>query len=192
MDKRQTRSISSRKIRAVDKNGSKSIECLFATFTGRYDICPGVYETIAPNAFDETLHDDIRALVDHDTRLVLGRTTAGTLSLRVDSQGLWGRILINEKDGDAMNLYARVQRRDVSGCSFGFDVLDEANEFIPATQESHWVLKKVKLYEVSICTFPAYKDTIAESRKERNKAFEKRKTENFKQRCLARLRKSHH
>ena len=190
MSNRQTRSISAQKVRAVEQDSSKSIECLFATFTGRYDTAPGVYETIAPNAFDDTLHDDIRALVDHDTRLVLGRTTAGTLSLRVDSLGLWGRITINEQDSDAMNLYARVQRGDVTGCSFGFDVLDEDNEYIAATQECHWILKKVKLYEVSVCTFPAYQDTIAESRKERNEAFEKRKIEAFKQRCLARLHKS--
>lgn len=191
MNTKQTRSMMTENVRAVRSDAGPVIECLFATFTGRYDFAPGVYETIAPNAFDETLHDDIRALVDHDTRLVLGRTKAGTLSLRVDDKGLWGRIAINEQDNDAMNLYARVKRGDVSGCSFGFDVLDEDHEFIPATQESHWILKKVRLYEVSVCTFPAYQDTVAQSRKEQNGAFKKREHEAWKQRQLARLRKNH-
>ena len=46
----------------------------------------------------------------HDTTLVLGRTKAGTLTLKEDSRGLWGSIQINRDDVDAMNLYARVQR----------------------------------------------------------------------------------
>lgn len=190
MNTKQTRSIETGNVRAVRSEDGKVIECLFATFTGRYDFAPGVYETIAPNAFDETLNDDIRALIDHDTRLVLGRTKSGTLSLRVDDKGLWGRIVINEKDADAVNLYERVKRGDVSGCSFGFDVLDEAHEFITATQETHWILKKVRLYEVSVCTFPAYQDTVAQSRKEHNGAFKKREFEAWKQRQLARLQKT--
>ena len=127
----------------------------------------GATESVDPHAFDDALTDDIRALIDHDTRLVLGRTTAGTLTLRVDENGLFGSILINEDDQDAMNLYARIQRGDVSQCSFGFDILDESTE--ESRDENgkytvHWTIKKVKLYEVSAVTFPAYEQTSINAR----------------------------
>ena len=93
-------------------------------------------------------------MCDHDTRIVLGRTAAGTLTLTEDERGLYGVIKINTADGDAMNLYARVQRGDVSQCSFGFDILDEEYIINPDGSEL-WLIRKVKLYEVSVVTFPA-------------------------------------
>ena len=93
------------------------IEGYFAVFNSNYDLGMGMSESIAPGAFTNTLADDIRALVNHDTTLVLGRTTAHTLEVRQDEHGLWGRVQINPNDQDAMNLYARVQRGDVSQCS---------------------------------------------------------------------------
>ena len=47
-------------------------------------------ESIDSHAFDETINDDIRALINHDTTYVLGRTKALTLTLRIDDHGLWG------------------------------------------------------------------------------------------------------
>lgn len=139
------------------------IEGYFAVFDSNYEICKDLTESIDPGAFSDTLSGDIRALVDHETRLVLGRTTAGTLELRTDEHGLWGSILINPKDMDAMNLYERVKRGDVNQCSFGFDILEETPE--RRGDEDHWTIKKVKLYEVSCCTFPAYEETAIIARK---------------------------
>lgn len=92
----------------------------------------GFTEQIDPHAFDDQLGGDVRALIDHDTRLVLGRTCAGTLTLRVDEHGLWGSIAVNEGDQDALNLYARVQRGDVSQCSIGL-ISPRKNRFGAAT-----------------------------------------------------------
>ena len=99
---------------------------------------PGATESIAETAFDGALSDDIRCLIDHDTRLVLGRTKAGTLSLKTDSRGLWGEVKVNPMDQDAMNLYERVKRGDVDQCSFGFDILEETFEERGA--EVHWTI----------------------------------------------------
>ena len=164
MRTKQTRTIDAR-FRTRSENGEKRIEGYFATFTGVYEICPGCVERVDPHAFDACLEDDVRCLIDHDTRLVLGRTKAGTLELRADEEGLWGSVLINEDDQDALNLYARVQRGDVSQCSFGFDILEEDDEWNNETGEGVFTIKKVKLYEVSCVTFPAYPDTEISARR---------------------------
>lgn len=146
-----------------EENDSLTIEGYFAVFDSNYEIFDGMSESIAPGAFSSSIAGDIRALVNHDTTLVLGRTKAGTLQLREDNHGLWGRIDINPKDGDAMNLYERVKRGDVNQCSFGFDIREEETEFHP-DGSVHWTIKDVDLYEVSCCTFPAYEETNISAR----------------------------
>lgn len=139
------------------------IEGYFSVFDSEYKMFDNWVEHVRKGAFEETLlHDDIRALINHDTTLVLGRNTAGTLELEEREHGLFGRILINPKDQDAMNAYARVERGDVTQCSFGFDVLAEETE--RDGEVTHDYLTRVKLYEVSICTFPAYEDTAVSAR----------------------------
>ena len=54
----------------------------------RFWLWDEAYETIEPGAFDGQTAEDVCALVNHDTTLVLGRTTAGTLELRQDEKGL--------------------------------------------------------------------------------------------------------
>ena len=146
------------------EDGNLYIEGYFAVFGSEYRMWENAIETIDEDAFNETVDGDVRALVNHDSTLVLGRTTAGTLTLRVDRTGLWGSILINQSDQDAMNLYERVKRGDVSQCSFGFDILDQSTE-VMENGTTVWRLKKVELYEVSVVTFPAYEDTSVIARK---------------------------
>ena len=175
--------------RARDENGEKYIEAYFAVFDSVYEIWPGATESVHRDAFNETLEeDDIRCLIDHDTRLVLGRNRAGTFELRTDAHGLWGRVKINQQDQDALNLYARVQRGDVSQCSFGFEILDEETEY-KDDGTVHWTIKKVKMYEGSICTFPAYKETMAQARAEERRQIEERKAQAFREKIMRRLKK---
>lgn len=163
----------------AQEDGGPVIEGYFSVFNSDYALWPGAAERVAPGAFRKTLGGDVRALADHDSRLVLGRTTAGTLELREDDKGLWGRIKINERDGDAMNLYARVQRGDISQCSFGFDILDE--EFEEREDGSVlWTIREVKLYEVSVVTFPAYVETSANAREAQVAAIQRRRLEAWK------------
>jgi HK97 family phage prohead protease len=182
---RQIRSIASQ-FETREENNERIIEGYFAVFNSNYDIAPGMSESVAPGAFRNTLAGDIRALVNHDTTLVLGRTTARTLELSEDERGLWGRIRINPNDSDAVNLYERVKRGDVSQCSFGFDVLDEETEF----REDgivHWTIKEVKLYEVSCVTFPAYESTNIDARSKQREDILKRKTEEWRIKMKERL-----
>lgn len=175
---RQMRSIAS-KFETREENDERIIEGYFAVFNSNYEIGPGMSESVAPGAFRNTLSGDIRALVNHDTTLVLGRNTAKTLELSEDERGLWGRIRINPNDSDAVNLYERVKRGDVSQCSFGFDILDEETEF-REDGSVHWTIKEVKLYEVSCVTFPAYESTNIDARSRQRDDILKRRTEEWR------------
>lgn len=163
----------------------------FAVFNNPTELWPGCIEQIAPGAFAASLSGDVRALIDHDTRLVIGRTVAGTLTLREDDAGLYGEIKINEHDSDAMNLYARVQRGDVSQCSFGFDITAEDYVVSPDGQTCTWTIRDVTLYEVSVVTFPAYEATSVEARDAANTApLQKNRLERRKNELLERIKKS--
>ena len=162
--RRQVRSIETG-FQTREAEGGPIIEGYFAVFNSDYEIWPGAIEQVAPGAFTSALGGDIRALADHDTRIVLGRTTAGTLELREDEKGLYGIIRINPEDQEAMNLYHRVQRGDVTQCSFGFDIVAEDYEHRPDGSDL-WTIRDVVLYEVSVVTFPAYAETSVQARKD--------------------------
>lgn len=181
----QVRSTQS-KFETREADGEMYISGYFAVFNSEYEMWPGAVESIADTAFDGALADDIRCLIDHETRLVIGRNKAGTLTLKVDARGLWGEVRINPNDQDAVNLYERVKRGDVDQCSFGFDILDE--EFEDRGDSVKWTIKKVKLYEVSVVTFPAYEETSVSARKRQLGEIKKRSIEAWKQRTLKRLK----
>lgn len=183
---RQVRSASS-KFETREEGNELKIEGYFAVFNSIYQIFDDLSESVAPGAFDDTLGDDIRALINHDSSLVLGRNTAHTLDLRQDEHGLWGSITINPNDQDAMNLYARVQRGDVDQCSFGFDILSEDYD-VREDGSVHWTIKKVRLYEVSVCTFPAYEETNVKARSAQRDEIKKRSLEAWKVQTLAKLK----
>ena len=187
---RQMRTINSDfQIRENAEGGSeRRIEGYFAVFGDKYEMYPGLTESIDPHAFDEAIADDVRFLIDHDTRLVLGRTAAHTGELRIDSHGLWGSVVINPNDSDAMNALARVERGDVNQCSFGFDILEEDAEF-REDGSAHWTIMKVKLWEVSVCTFPAYESTAISARQRDLDEVNKRRTQAWAEALRQKLNK---
>lgn len=162
------------------------IEGYFSVFNSIYEIAPGMTESVAPGAFSRSLSNDVRALTNHDTTLVLGRTKAHTLELRQDEHGLWGRITINPNDGDAMNLYERVKRGDVDQCSFGFQILAEETDFRD-DGSVHWTITDLDLFEVSACTFPAYEATNISARSEQLADVKRRELEVWKEKTKRRI-----
>ena len=173
------------KTREID--GNLYIDGYFAVFDSQYWLWDDAYETIDRGAFDLATDTDVRALTNHDTTLVLGRTTAGTLSLSVEERGLFGTITINPNDQDAVNLYERVKRGDVSQCSFGFDILEQDME-ITNGAPTVWHIRKVKLYEVSVCTFPAYEETGVKARKAELDEAKQRKAEAWRNEMMQKLK----
>lgn len=171
-----------------DDNDDLYVEGYFAVYGDIYNVWEGATESIAPGAFSESISGDVRALYNHDDSLILGRTSAGTLELKDDSHGLWGRIKINRNDTDAMNAYERIKRGDVTGCSFGFNIESEETEYRD-DGTVHWTITKVNpLYEVSPCVFPAYGATNVSARGAELDAMKKRKLELRKQEILKRIR----
>lgn len=152
------------KIREV--SGKRYLEGYFAVFGESYHVYDGWVETISPGAFARYLAagGDTKVLWNHDSNIVLGSTANGTAMLREDEAGLWGRVEINENDQEAVNAYARISRGDVDGCSFGFDIARQ-DEWWDEDGVYHTRITEVDpLYEVSPCTFPAYKATSISAR----------------------------
>lgn len=182
----QTRSLQT-KLKTRAEEDEMIIEGYFAVYNTETELWPGAFEEIAPGAFDNTLSNDIRALINHDTSLVLGRTKAGTLELKTDSRGLWGRIKINPNDTDAVNLYERVKRGDVDQCSFGFNIISEGTDY-REDGTIKWTIKEVDLHEVSVCTFPAYEETGVQARHKQVEQYKQKQIELRKNKLKERLR----
>ncbi|MDY4483383.1 MAG: HK97 family phage prohead protease [Butyricicoccus porcorum] len=166
MTKNERRAYQMSGLHTRDDSGTDDpiIEGYFAVFGQETEIWPGWFESIAPGAFANSLrNNDIRCLFDHDSANVLGRTSAGTLTLKEDDHGLFGQLHVNPDDRMAMDVYARVRRGDISGCSFGFFPISEECE--TKDDGDHYVVREADTIEVSVCTFPAYPTTEIDARK---------------------------
>ena len=176
------------------ENGNPIIEGYFAKFNETYEVCPGWEEKIAPGAFARYLREggEIKILWNHNSDIVMGAKSNNTARFWEDEIGLYGEVELNPKDTESMNGAARIERRDVTGASFGFDIskmkttykddgtmVDELEEIYP-------------LYEVSPCTFPAYEGTEIYKRNvdQHSKAladFKKRNFKRWKQNALEKI-----
>lgn len=185
---RLTRSVVTDLKTRAEQEGEKSIEGYFAVFNRQTELWPGAFEEIDSGAFDKTLGNDVRALINHDTSLVLGRNKANTLELKTDSHGLWGSIRINPNDMDAVNLYERVKRGDVDQCSFGFNIVKEETDWRDDGTVK-WTIKEIDLHEVSVCTFPAYEETGVQARMNEVTQHKERQLEARKNQMKERLKK---
>ena len=154
--------------------GAKVLEGYFIRFDEETNLFEDYFETVAPEAIaDDIQEQDIRALFDHDSAKVLGRTTAGTLTLRKDEQGLFGSISINENDPEALSIYAKVQRGDISSASFGFWI--RGDDMTQDETGYHDRLTDVELIEISVVAFPAYPTTEIGARSNDIESFKQQK-----------------
>ncbi|MFD5875700.1 HK97 family phage prohead protease [Streptomyces sp. NPDC060322] len=129
----------------------------------------GFYEEIADGAFTKTLSEgDSRYLVDHDTRLVVSRVSAGSLRLAQDQIGLAVNSDLDERLSYVGDLIVNLDNRNITGMSFGFQVVKDDWQMVDVetvdgdkAEAELRIIREVKLFEVSAVTFPAYEDTDA-------------------------------
>lgn len=123
----------------------------------------GFVECIAPTAFDRSLGDnpDVRALINHDPSMLLGRTRSGTLRVSKDDMGLHYEIDMPDRN-DARDLLVSMERGDISHSSFAFRVMPGGDEW--SLTEDDFPLRTLTAVsihngDVSPVTYPAYEDT---------------------------------
>lgn len=122
-------------------------------------------EIIARGALDGTDLRDVRFLVNHDfSKIPLARSrnnnANSTMQLQPDDKGLAIRVSLDvENNADARALYSAVERGDISGMSFAFNVSDEEWENLESEHPTRIIKRISSVIEVSAVTFPAYEDT---------------------------------
>jgi uncharacterized protein len=142
-----------------DDEDKRTITGYAAVFNAEALIMPGFREVVRPGAFKKTLREaDIRALMNHEPSLILGRKSAGTLKAWEDEKGLGYRIQPPDTSY-AHDLLVSIRRGDVTQSSFGFRVIKD--RWTENTEEKTLLreLLEVKLFDVSPVTFPAYPQT---------------------------------
>ena len=137
-----------------------------AVFDSLSEDLGGFTERINAGAFAEAIRrDDVRALINHDPNLVLGRNRSGTLTMREDGSGLAVEITPPDTQA-ARDLLALMERGDVSQMSFAFTVSKEDQSW-ERNGEGPWIrtIRRVaRLFDVSVVTYPAYPSTSAAMR----------------------------
>jgi HK97 family phage prohead protease len=159
MKRMERRAFALEELRIDDVGDRRRIRGHAAVFDSLSLDLGGFREKIDPGAFQRTIReDDVRALVNHDPNLVLGRNKAGTLRLMEDARGLAIEIDPPDTQG-ARDLLTLLGRGDISQMSFGYYALSDRWE----TQGSEAIrtLEEVQLVDVSVVTFPAYPETDA-------------------------------
>lgn len=128
------------------------------------------YEIIESGALDNADLRDVRFLVNHDvSKIPLARSRRNngnsTMTLNVDEEGMTIRVILDtENNSEARALYSAVQRGDITGMSFMFDVSDEEWENLDSDHPTRHIRAISVVVEVSAVTFPAYDATEINAR----------------------------
>jgi HK97 family phage prohead protease len=159
--KTETRSLEGCELRADSKN-EFAITGVAARYNVKTNIGGMFSERIAPGAFTRSIRSkaDVVATFNHSENVVLGRTTAGTLTLTDSPEGLRFRVQLDRKNQSHRDLYASVQRQDIKDCSFAFLVPKGGDEW----DGNERTLRNVELKDVSVVVHPAYSGTSATAR----------------------------
>lgn len=148
-------------IRAKDGQESQAvIRGYAAVFNQVSEDLGGFIEVVEPSFFDGVMDDDVRALFNHDSGRILGRTRAGTLRLEVDERGLRYEVDAPESAKDVVEA---IQRGDISGSSFAFSTAEDWWGNVDG-QVVRRLVRASRLFDVSPVVYPAYPQTSVNMR----------------------------
>jgi uncharacterized protein len=151
------RRIISEEVRLNYDSGSAKMVGYAAVFNQEARIFGDFWEVVRPGAFTKSIiNDDVAALINHQPHLILGRKSAGTLTLREDNHGLIYEI-DSPPTSYAKDLTVSIKRRDIMQSSFGFAIIKR--ELKHERNRTLQILNEVQLNDVSPVTFPAYSGT---------------------------------
>ncbi len=159
----------------TDNNSIGKLTGYIAKFNSDSLDMGGFTEQIRQGAFSQSLRsNDVVALVNHNRNAVVGRLSANTLVLREDSEGLAFDLDL-PKTSEGRDLKTLIQRGDVKGCSFGFNIRKEDMSWQKRGKQEICTLEKIDLQEVSVgVTFPAYPATNMSLRSHKSRQESKR------------------
>jgi HK97 family phage prohead protease len=147
------------KIEIRSDDGNPVVRGYAAVFNSESNDLGGFIELIDEEAFKDVLNDDVRALIDHESRYILGRTTSGTLRIGTDERGLWYEY-DSPNTSYANDLMESMKRGDITQSSFGFVIAKDGDEWERKGETTYRTIKKIdRLFDVSPVTYPAYPDT---------------------------------
>ena len=126
----------------------------------------GWREVFAPESVE--LDPDLRMLFDHQTSMVIGRQSAGTLDAMDDGSGIVATGYPPDTSW-ARDLRTSMERGDIDQMSFRFLALEDDIAWVPseATPDGGYVLRTVlraRVSELSVVAIPAYPQTVALAR----------------------------
>jgi len=120
----------------------------------------GFVERIAPGAFKKALKtSDVRALFNHDSNIILGRVSAGTLELKEDKKGLFMSVTPPDTQLVRDMVLTPIERGDITQQSFGFNIKSDEWKDLDKEVPIRTIMEVNELFDVSPVTFPAYPDT---------------------------------
>ena len=159
IDERRTVAYSNLEVRA--ENDGKTLIGYAAVWDSPSEFM-GFTEFVKRGAFTKTLNDgaDVRLLIDHDG-VPLARTKSGTMALEEDERGLRVEAELDPMNPDAARIMSAMKRGDLSQMSFAFRTIKDSWNNDRTVRE----LREVQLFDVSVVTFPAYEQTVAELRR---------------------------
>lgn len=161
---RESRALSRVEIR-MDDSGAPILDGYATVYDFRYDVGGGPEdggfgETIARGAAAKSAQEaDVRLLVNH-SGLPLARTKSGTMQLESDDVGLRVRAELDPSNPVVAELRSAMARGDLDEMSFGFRVLRDQW----SSDYNERTINEVKLYDVSLVTYPANPATVAQMR----------------------------
>ena len=161
---REVRKLAKLEVRATPDGGA-TLEGYATVYNYAYDLgggpaAGGFTEIIASGAAAKSAGEaDVRLLVNHDG-IPLARTKSGTMTLQSDDIGLRVSAQLDPSNPMAASLRSAMERGDMDQMSFAFKVLRDSWD----QQYNVRTIHEVKLYDVSVVTYPASAATVAKLR----------------------------